>query len=89
MSSITRTRTIIENIADKTFTNEEILNIVEDYIEYNPAWNYTNTEKADKFISLMRKDAKLRIRRGKESEELRNAQINIESALSVLDPEAP
>lgn len=89
MSSIARTKTIIENIGDRTFTNEEILNIVEDYIEYNPAWNYTNTEKADKFISLIRKDAKIRIRRGRETEELRNAQTNIETALAVLDPEVP
>ena len=55
MSSIADAKAVMEAITGKTLTNARMINIVEGTINYNEAQALTNEEKAEIFISGLRK----------------------------------
>ena len=87
MTAITRTKEIIEAVANKTFLDARLLEIVEDYIYYDPTEILTNEEKAQRFIDMMLERAKLQVREGAYHRALQEnaAVVAAASADAVVD----
>ena len=88
--SVIRAKAIIENIADKTLTNEEIIDLAIDYLSaVDPNFTYAdNEELAVLFINLIRRECQRMIKLGRTNIEV-NASTTITDAGNILDETIP
>ena len=64
MSFVTRAVNILENLAGKQLTNEQMANAAKNFINYRESDNLTNAEIAEQFVIQLRDGVrKLRIQR--------------------------
>jgi len=50
MTAVTDTITILETLAGKSLANTQMLNVVENFINYQDEQGFTNEEKAQEFL---------------------------------------
>jgi len=53
MAAVDQAIAVLEGLAGKTLTNTQMINIVDNYIRYDPTSDFTNVQKAQAFIDKL------------------------------------
>jgi len=64
MAAIDQATAVLEGLAGKTLTNTQMVNVVEEYINYRDSAPLTNEEKAALFIEQLLKLVKRKVKAG-------------------------
>ena len=80
MSNVTRSKTVLEALLDKTFTDEEHIALVDNITSYQPSQNFTDEEKCGRFLALWANQLKKVVRSHAEGKVKRDAEIAAEEA---------
>lgn len=81
MAAVDQAKAVMENLANKTLTNTQMLNAAKNYINYRDSWNWTTEQIAQKFIDDMFLRAKHQIKSGAANKAIEENQTVVQSAV--------
>jgi len=75
MSNVTRAKTVVEALLDKTFTDAAFITLIDNITSYHPVMNLTDEEKCQAFLALWADQLKKVVKNHAESRIRRDAEL--------------